>query len=78
MQIGKIFFSTFAHNSLNETWKLYRYVGDNGSDWYNHRTPGIVAHCGLMIIYGSRDESSEEGEHGAAHFIEHMFFKGYL
>jgi predicted Zn-dependent peptidase len=33
-----------------------------------------VAHCGLMIAAGSRDE--EEDEHGLAHFLEHCFFKG--
>jgi predicted Zn-dependent peptidase len=33
-----------------------------------------VAHCGLMIAAGSRDE--EESEHGLAHFLEHCFFKG--
>jgi predicted Zn-dependent peptidase len=33
-----------------------------------------VAHCGLLIAAGSRDE--EENEHGLAHFLEHCFFKG--
>lgn len=33
-----------------------------------------IAHCGLMIKAGSRDESPEE--EGLAHFIEHVFFKG--
>lgn len=33
-----------------------------------------IAHCGLMIKAGSRDESLEE--EGLAHFIEHVFFKG--
>lgn len=33
-----------------------------------------VAHCGLIIAAGSRDE--EEDEHGLAHFLEHCFFKG--
>lgn len=33
-----------------------------------------VAHCGLMINAGSRDEL--EGEQGIAHFVEHLFFKG--
>jgi predicted Zn-dependent peptidase len=34
----------------------------------------MVAHCGLFINTGSRHESEEE--HGMAHFIEHMLFKG--
>lgn len=33
-----------------------------------------VAHCGMMIAAGSRDELPEE--HGLAHFMEHCFFKG--
>ncbi len=33
-----------------------------------------VAHCGIMVDAGSRDESPEE--HGIAHFIEHVIFKG--
>ena len=40
----------------------------------HHRIPGIVAHCGIIINAGSRDE--KETEHGIAHFIEHMLFKG--
>jgi predicted Zn-dependent peptidase len=46
----------------------------NGLRLVHHRIPGIVAHCGLIINIGSRDES--EKEHGIAHFIEHMLFKG--
>jgi predicted Zn-dependent peptidase len=34
----------------------------------------MVAHCGLIINTGSRDETSKE--HGIAHLIEHMLFKG--
>lgn len=33
-----------------------------------------VAHCGVVIHTGSRDEFPEE--HGMAHFIEHTIFKG--
>tara|TARA_B110000503_G_scaffold143666_1_gene246806 strand:+ start:3704 stop:4948 length:1245 start_codon:yes stop_codon:yes gene_type:complete len=33
-----------------------------------------IAHCGLMINAGTRDEL--EDEHGLAHFIEHAIFKG--
>lgn len=33
-----------------------------------------VAHCGIFIHAGSRDET--EAEHGIAHFIEHTIFKG--
>jgi predicted Zn-dependent peptidase len=47
---------------------------DNGLRLVHHRIPGMVAHCGLIINIGSRDESDEE--YGIAHFIEHMLFKG--
>lgn len=33
-----------------------------------------VAHCGIIINTGTRDE--DEKEHGIAHFTEHMLFKG--
>ena len=33
-----------------------------------------IAYCGMMIHTGTRDE--EKNEHGMAHFIEHMLFKG--
>ncbi len=47
---------------------------DNGIRLVHHRIPGLVAHCGLIINTGSRDETDQE--HGIAHFIEHMLFKG--
>jgi predicted Zn-dependent peptidase len=46
----------------------------NGIRLVHHRLPGIVAHCGLVINIGSRDESVQE--QGIVHFIEHMLFKG--
>jgi predicted Zn-dependent peptidase len=53
---------------------LLHYTLDNGIRLVHHRIPGLVAHCGIMINTGSRDES--DPEHGIAHFIEHMLFKG--
>src|SRR5664279_2464585 len=47
---------------------------DNGIRLVHFRIPGLVAHCGLVINTGSRDETLKE--HGIAHFIEHMLFKG--
>lgn len=47
---------------------------DNGIRLVHHHIPGLVAHCGIVINTGSRDETPEE--HGMAHFIEHMLFKG--
>jgi predicted Zn-dependent peptidase len=49
---------------------------DNGIRLVHQKIPGIVAHCGLIINAGSRDET--ESEHGIAHFIEHMLFKGTI
>ncbi len=46
----------------------------NGIRLVHYRIPGLVAHCGLIINTGSRDETLPE--HGIAHFIEHMLFKG--
>lgn len=47
---------------------------NNGIRMVHQRIPGMVAHCGIIINTGSRDETIEE--HGMAHFIEHMLFKG--
>ncbi len=46
----------------------------NGIRLAHHRTNGMIAHCGLIINTGSRNET--DTEHGMSHFIEHMLFKG--
>lgn len=46
----------------------------NGIRMVHLQTASEVAHCGVIINAGSRDEQPEE--HGMAHFIEHMLFKG--
>jgi predicted Zn-dependent peptidase len=46
----------------------------NGIRLVHCMTASEVAHCGVIINAGSRDELPEE--HGTAHFIEHMLFKG--
>lgn len=56
--------------------ELFQYKIDNGIRLVHYQTSGRVAYCGLMINTGSCDEDITAGEHGAAHFIEHMFFKG--
>ncbi len=53
---------------------LFFHTLDNGIRLVHHRIPGVVAYCGLVINTGSRDE--DPPEHGMAHFIEHMLFKG--
>jgi predicted Zn-dependent peptidase len=54
--------------------ELFYHFLDNGIRLVHHQTSSIVAHCGLIISTGSRDE--ELDEHGMAHFVEHMLFKG--
>lgn len=46
----------------------------NGIRLVHHPVNGNVSHCGIFINAGSRDE--KEKEHGLAHFIEHVIFKG--
>jgi predicted Zn-dependent peptidase len=46
----------------------------NGIRLVHHPVPSRVAHCGVFIGAGTRDETSSE--HGMAHFIEHTIFKG--
>jgi predicted Zn-dependent peptidase len=52
----------------------YIHTLNNGIRMIHLEVPNIVAHCGVIFNAGSRDEVDEE--HGVAHFIEHMFFKG--
>ncbi len=46
----------------------------NGIRLIHQQTDSPVAHLGILINTGSRDEA--EDEHGLAHFIEHSVFKG--
>lgn len=46
----------------------------NGIRIIHKPSTSLVAHCGLVINAGSRDESVRE--QGLAHFIEHTIFKG--
>jgi len=50
------------------------YQLENGIRVVHQRVAGLIAHVGLIINAGSRDE--KDHEHGMAHFIEHMVFKG--
>ena len=54
--------------------QLYHHQLDNGIRIVHKKTDRAVAHCGLIIKGGSRDEN--ENEQGLAHFIEHVIFKG--
>jgi predicted Zn-dependent peptidase len=46
----------------------------NGIRLIHLETSSKVAHCGFFINTGSRDETQDE--HGVAHLIEHLIFKG--
>jgi predicted Zn-dependent peptidase len=50
------------------------YTLGNGIRLIHQPTQSPVAHLGVLINTGSRDEAEEE--HGLAHFIEHSVFKG--
>lgn len=50
------------------------YVLKNGIRLIHRENRSEVAHFGLIVHTGTRDELDEE--HGLAHFMEHMFFKG--
>ncbi len=47
---------------------------NNGIRLIHRYNAGEIAHCGVIINAGSRDE--ETGQNGMAHFIEHVIFKG--
>jgi predicted Zn-dependent peptidase len=50
------------------------YTFDNGIRLIHRANRSEVAHFGLIVHTGTREELEEE--HGMAHFMEHMFFKG--
>ena len=51
-----------------------QYELPNGIRIIHQHSNRAVAHCGLIINAGSRDEKTEQ--QGLAHFIEHVIFKG--
>ena len=53
---------------------LLHHTLPNGIRLVHKTVPNMIAHCGVIINTGSRDE--KENEHGMAHFVEHMLFKG--
>lgn len=66
------FVFTFANHSL--IMDFHFHTLSNGIRLIHLETSSQVAHCGFFINTGSRDENPEE--HGMAHFIEHLIFKG--
>ena len=53
---------------------MHTYRLKNGIRLVHRPTDSEVAHFGLIVQTGTRDELPDE--HGMAHFMEHMFFKG--
>lgn len=53
---------------------LRTYQMNNGIRLIHRLNQSEVAHFGLIVHTGTRDENHDE--HGLAHFMEHMFFKG--
>ncbi len=51
-----------------------RHTLENGIRLIHKRVDSVVAHCGVIIETGSQDEQPHE--HGMAHLIEHLLFKG--
>jgi len=54
--------------------EYFTHTLDNGIRIIHKPVSSVIAHFGLFINTGSRDE--EENEHGLAHLIEHAIFKG--
>ncbi len=54
--------------------EYYTYVLENGIRLIHQQVASPVAHCGVLINTGSRDELDDQ--HGMAHLIEHLIFKG--
>ncbi|MEN8229886.1 MAG: pitrilysin family protein [Bacteroidota bacterium] len=54
--------------------QLHTYELKNGIRLIHRPNRSEVAHFGLIVHTGTRDENQDE--HGLAHFMEHMFFKG--
>jgi predicted Zn-dependent peptidase len=52
----------------------YTHTLENGIRLIHKHAVSLIAHAGLFVNTGSRDE--EANEHGLAHFIEHVIFKG--
>ncbi len=59
---------------MNQNKEYFQLTLKNGIRIIHKQTNDEVAHCGIIINTGSRDES--ESEQGIAHLIEHVLFKG--
>lgn len=64
----------YIYTLIKKRMDIFQLTLPNGIRMVHYPITGMVAHCGIIINAGSRDEL--EGEQGIAHFIEHMLFKG--
>lgn len=54
--------------------RIETYTLSNGMRVIHRPFPSEISCCGIAVNAGTRDE--HPGEHGMAHFVEHMLFKG--
>lgn len=54
--------------------EIQQFTLNNGIRLVHQHASSPVAHCGVIINTGSRDEEPEQ--HGMAHLLEHLIFKG--
>jgi len=72
-QWDSCFWATFAACFLVMEFEIFTLA--NGIRVIHQPSPGdVVAHCGLFVNVGSRDE--HPNQQGIAHLIEHCLFKG--
>jgi predicted Zn-dependent peptidase len=64
--------SIFLFIMKNENWSIFKLP--NGIRVIYLPNESIISHVALIVNVGSRDEL--KNEHGLAHFIEHLIFKG--
>ncbi|MEA3477117.1 MAG: pitrilysin family protein [Bacteroidota bacterium] len=69
-----MFFLVFDTFMAEMASLLHTYQLQNGIRLIHRPNQSEVAHFGLIVHTGTRDENPDE--HGLAHFMEHMFFKG--
>lgn len=61
-------------NGKFENYKTVSETLSNGLRIIHLPFPSEISYCGIAVNTGARDECEEE--HGMAHFIEHLLFKG--
>lgn len=71
---GICFYAKFALLFFEVNMEFETLTLPNGLRFVHKRVKSAVAYCGLTINAGTRDEL--EREHGMAHFLEHVLFKG--